>query len=336
MLGARRSGAWIGEDEPMSRAGTGLTAATIPLVIALSFFQEGSIGPGIVFAALTGLIVIGTFAGVLPVLNRIPVVGAPRLTIGLSTNGSPDAVIGIAASRNGERAQSVLMRVDVHNHSRADLAHTLLDFYAPAGQGLQPCDHRGEPISLQEGRSRPEPPTQGPEPMDNWHRGGLRLTGREGRHFYFRMRVDHPGDYRLKVRIRSSELYRELALDCILQVNEVIDLPMRDALSILIDKGETLRDQIPEQCKGKEARLQAGAFVMESRAAIAQLGQPAFLRRIDNAVLDYIGPKSGDDYLRALVISKIRVLYDVRGQIGAEQSQAAKPASVAPAAHELR
>jgi len=307
----------------MSRAGTGLTAATIPLVIALAFFQEGHVCLGIVFSVITGSVVIGTFAGVLPVLHRIPVIGAPRLTVAISTNGSSDAVVGMVASRSDERAQSVLIQVDVHNHSRADLAHTLLDFYAPAGQGLQRCDHRGEPISLQEGRSRPEPPTQGVEPLDNWHLGGLRLTGREERHFYFRIRVDQPGGYRLKVRIRSSELYRESALDRVLQVKEVADLPVRDALSVLIDKGEALRDRIPEQCSDKEARQQAGAFVFESRAAIERLGQPALLRRIDNAVLDYIGPNNGDGYLRAVVVSKVRVLYDIRDQIGAEESRTA-------------
>lgn len=316
----------IGKNEPMSRAGTGLTAATIPLVIALALFQGDHVFPGIIFASLTGLVVIGTFAGVLPVLHRIPVIGAPRLTISLSANGSSDAAIGIANSRNDERAPSILIQVDVYNHSRADLAHTLLDFYVPAGHGLQRCDHWGESVSLQEGRSRPEPPTQWAEPMDNWHLGGLRLTGREGRTFYFRMRVEQPGAYQLKVRIRSSALYRELALDRVLQVNEVADLPMRDALGVLIDKGEELRDRIPEQCAEEEARRQAVAFVIESRAAIEQLEQPAFLKRIDNAVLDYIGPKTGDGYFRALVISKVRVLYDIRRQIGAEGSQTAKSA----------
>lgn len=305
----------------MSRAGTGLTAATIPLVISLALFQESHVCLGIVFGSITGLVVIGTFAGVLPVMHRIPVIGAPRLSVALLANGSPDAVIGISASPGDGQAHSVLIQVDVRNHSRPDLAHTLLDFYAPAGQGLQRCDHRGEPVSLQEGRSRPEPPTLGLEPMDNWHLGGLRLTGREERHFFFRMRADQPGGYRLKLRIRSSELYRELAFDCVLQVKELADLSTRDALSAVIDRGEALRDQIPEQCSGEAARQKACAFVTEARAAVERGGQPTFLRRLDTAVLDYMGPKDGDEYLRALVTSKIRVLYDIRSQIGAEEAR---------------
>jgi len=97
----------------------------------------------------------------------------------------------------------------VHNHSRPDLAHTLLDFYA-------------------------------------------RLTGREERRFFFRMRIDRPDAYPLKLRIRSSDLYRELALDCVLQVRALASLPMRDAISTLIDRGESLRDRIPEQCRDEE------------------------------------------------------------------------------------
>lgn len=308
----------------MNRAGTGLTAATIPLVIALAFFQEGRLWLGIVFASITGLVVVGTFAGVLPVLHRLPVIGAPRLTFALSTNGSPDAVVGIGPLWRNEETHSVLVQVDVRNHSRPDLAHTLLDFYAPAGQGLQRCDHRGERITLQEGRSRAEPPTQGAEPMDNWHLGGLRLTGREERHFFFRLRVDQPGTYPLKLRIRSSELYRELVLERTLRVEEVADPPIRDALGALIDRGEALRDRIPELCSGEEADRQAGDFVTESRAAVEQLRQPALLRRVDNAVLDYIGPKDeSDDYVRALVVSTVRVLYDIRGQVGTEAARTA-------------
>jgi hypothetical protein len=92
------------------------------------------------------------------------------------------------------------------------------------------------------------------------------------------MRVDQPGAYRLKVRIRSSELYRVLVLDRVLQVRQVADPTARDALSALIDNGETLRDRIPEQYSNREARIQSVAFVTESRAAINDLDNRRFSR----------------------------------------------------------
>jgi hypothetical protein len=178
----------------MGRVGTGLTAATLPLVIALAFAQSGEVALAVLFGALTALFILGTFAALLPGLHRLPGIGAPRLRIEISANGALDAVVRIPPqTEQGEAsARSVLIRVGVRNDSRGDVAHALMNFCFPVGHGLRLCDHRGEPV--EEARGRPMPPTQEPEPFDYWALAGLRFTGRNSRLFHFRVRVDAPGN----------------------------------------------------------------------------------------------------------------------------------------------
>ena len=300
----------IGKDAWMGKIGTGLSAAALPLVICLAFASAGKVCLAVFFGILTVVLLVATFAALLPGLHKLPGVGAPRLTAGFSANGSPDAVIRIPRRRDAFEGsiRSILIRVGITSHSRADVESALLNFCVPVGLGLQICDHRGQ--SLDQGKLMP--PTQEALPMDYWMIGDLTITGGNGHLFHFRIRIDGPGDYPLKLRLNSRDLYEELVVDGMLRVEEADDLSVRDALSVLIDEGEEVLQRPPDSRSGTSLRVEAMAFTMKAIGTIAELDQPALDKRIADAILDHTGLKEGDDYYRALIATKVRVLYDIR------------------------
>src|SRR4051794_20604077 len=104
----------------MGRVGTGLTAATLPLVIALAFAQADDVIPAVLFSVGAALVVVGTSAPYLRGIHRLPGVGAPRLTGGFTANGSPDLTVQIPRPGEGElknQPHSLLVRVGITSHS---------------------------------------------------------------------------------------------------------------------------------------------------------------------------------------------------------------------------
>jgi hypothetical protein len=296
----------------IARLAAGLTAATLPLVVGVAFAQSGEAAPAVAFFVLTALFVIATFAAFLPILHKLPGIGAPRLTATFTANGSPDLRITIPVRpEHGERARpSVLIRVGLTNHSRGDIAHALLNFCFPVGHGLQICDHRGDPLD----RGKSMPPTQEDAPFDYWSIDDLRLTGRNSYLAHFRVRIDKPGEYPLILRLNSHDLYDELVERAVLRVEESAagDLPVRDALSALIDEGERITRIISSRQMATDVKSVAMTFVVEATSIVTDLNRPDFRQRLDEAAADYSEPKSGDDYFLALVTERVRVLYELR------------------------
>jgi hypothetical protein len=298
----------------VNRLGTGLTAATIPLVIALGLAQTNHICLAVVAFTLTALVILGTFANVLPLLHHLPSVGAPHLDALLYANGSADLKIQIAAPRHDrDRSEhSVLLRVGVKNPTRADVEHALVNFLVPVGLGLQICDHRGRP--LDEGRLMP--PTQESDAFDYWALGERRFTGRNSTLLHFKIWVTEPGEYALKLRLQSKDLYEELVVDGTLTVREVNgELPPRHVLGDLIDYGERLLQQNPI---GSQYGTDVRDFVGAGSAALAKMERPRLERRYNNARIEHQGDPVGSLYSQSLLRAKVAVLYDLRDALGHE------------------
>ncbi len=75
------------------RTGSGLTGAALPLAGAAIAFSLGCPVVGLLLLGLTFLVVAGTFAPRLPVLHRLPAVGAPRPAFEFTLDNSDDLVV---------------------------------------------------------------------------------------------------------------------------------------------------------------------------------------------------------------------------------------------------
>jgi hypothetical protein len=213
-----------------------------------------------------------------------------------------------------EVAHAVLFEIGVANPGLTAVRQALLDLRFPAGHGLTICDQRGEPadegklVSAKAGRP----------PLDRWRVDGVRIGGRSDRLFHFCVRVDEPGAYPLTMQIVSADLRKELVVDGTLQVGRAEGERSREeTISALIDQGEAIAGHQANVISGSELHREAGAFVLSALVGVLALERPDLRRRLDDAVVDHTGSKTGDDYLRALVRSRVRALYDIRRRLDA-------------------
>lgn len=123
-----------------SRTSAGGTGATLLVLIA---FQPGGIavmGPILIGAAV--LLVLATLAPKLPVLHRLPRVGAPliepQITIPANTGG--ELVV------NGS-SQEVVLRVGFVNKGPTTLRDVTMNVCVARPLDLQACDFHGVPIA---------------------------------------------------------------------------------------------------------------------------------------------------------------------------------------------
>jgi hypothetical protein len=237
----------------------------------------------------------------------------PRLAAGIEANDSPSLRIRIPRPpmECSEVGHSVLLEVGVVNHSHATIERGRLELSFRTGHGLQLCDSCGGP--LDEGKLV-SPAVDEPS-FDRWAIDGARFAG-GGSRLNFHVRIDEPGAYPLRLRIGSPELPAELALDRTLYVGRAEgDRTPEESVSALIDQGEAIAGPPPDVLAGSELHREAGAFVLSSVVAVLDLERPELRRQLDEAPVDHRGPKAGDDYLRALVRSRVRALYDIRRQL---------------------
>jgi hypothetical protein len=107
-----------------------------------------------------------------------------------------------------------------------------------------------------------------------------------------------------------------LVVDDVIRVDQVEELPARDALSALIDEGEAILREAPNLHSEEELDRATGVFVFRATKVVAELGEPSFHKRLENAILDYSGPRIGEDYLREVIAAKVQVLYEIRDHPG--------------------
>lgn len=248
-----------------NRLAAGFTIAGFPLTAALLAITAGNyllgVGLGLLFVAGSLL----TVAPKLPLLHRMPVVGAPKITAGFKANGSvefggslerPRVILAVARDAY---PCSVFVQIGITNHSDQDVSAALINFGAPARHGLQVCDGWGAARDA----GQQMPPTR--EGFDYWAIDDYRLSGGDGRLLYFRFRVPKPGIYPIFVSISSRALYSELNQWAEIEIVEraEADLCLRDRLGPLVDKGELLARQIPQRYTDDDARVAYVAWFVE-------------------------------------------------------------------------
>src|SRR5689334_8063486 len=133
----------------MNRLASGLTAATIPLVIGLALAQSNEACLAVVFFVLAGIFTVVTIAPWLPLLNEVPVIGAPTVEMTIRANGSAEVdqsakpgeiIIRVPKSDKDFEPLWITVELGIKNPTTIDVHGAMLNFGCSARLNMQFCD----------------------------------------------------------------------------------------------------------------------------------------------------------------------------------------------------
>jgi hypothetical protein len=97
--------------------------------------------------------------------------------------------------------------------------------------------------------------------------------------------------------------------DAVIRVHETPeDLPLVDRISELIDKGEYIRDAVPEVFTGGPLEHEFGVWILETMLAVPDRHADA----VRNAAPKWTRREAGDDFRVAQINAKLKALYEIR------------------------
>jgi hypothetical protein len=171
------------------RAAAGLSGAAI--LVVLAFAPGGVAAMTVVLLTGAGLVVLATFAPHLPLLHRLPAVGAPRVTV-VITSEPVEHVPG-----------DVVLRVGFRNDGPRRVESVLLNVLVPKFVAIQPSDHTGD-YQL---RGSPMPDTEvDGRPMRFWAEKDVNLP-RGSTLLHYRLSIPEAGECPVRVTYSSDDLY---------------------------------------------------------------------------------------------------------------------------------
>jgi hypothetical protein len=257
------------------------------------------------FVGLFGIAATITVAPWIPALHRVPVIGAPRISGELRVDGQEQLVV-----RLGEvRPRSALLEVGVEVLDRADVEQASINLLIPPGLQGERCDHRGRPQD--EGTWMPRSPERLGrfKWIEYWAVGGLTFT-RDTTLKWFRLKFSQPGEYPVRLKVNSSQLYREFVKEWVIKVIEPDELGQHDRAGELIDEGEALK-----------LRLERGTSVFESEDTL-RVALTGWLMNVKLELpdLDDPGEAAPSDF-QLLTETYLDALYELRNRLGRDEDQ---------------
>lgn len=134
------------------------------------------------------------------------------------------------------------------------------------------------------------------------------LRGNVWTNFYFKVRPERPGNYRVRVKVSASQLYKSLEATETLRVRE------RHA--------ETQSDTVAD-CRSRCRRggtghygVLYGGWALEALTALDTMpAVPDACKTAMRSVPRFAGSREGADYFADLLDQRVRTLYDVRRRL---------------------
>jgi hypothetical protein len=293
-----------------ARFPAGLTVAGFFLIAAIAAIDAGNWGLAGPLLGAWATVVGLTFAPKLPLLHRLPLLGAPSVHVEVRLFGG--AQLDVAVPTKRERPRSVIVEVAVINRSRAPLREALVTVLLPYGIREGRCSYLGESVS-DSGAWLPPIGHRlgGHERADRWSGEHEMLAADRELPLWFKVDLVEPGEYPVQVRVTSRDLYGGIYVspDSIICVRETTaDLPLVDRISELIDKGEYVRDAVPDVFTGGPLEMEFGAWIVETTMALPD----EYADGIRDAAPKWTRREVGDDFRVAQINAKLKALYELR------------------------
>ncbi|HUA74138.1 MAG TPA: hypothetical protein VL988_05200 [Solirubrobacteraceae bacterium] len=162
----------------------------------------------VVLLALAGIVLLATLAPKLPVLYRLPKVGAPSVQLRVTIDDQQDLVVADPSA--------VVLRIAIFNGGSTELERARLNVLVPAPTEILAADAFGQP----QGRGSPMPPTKEqlvPGRDSNfWFERNEFDPGWTPVHYLLNFR--EPGTYPIRIKLVSKSMYRPVQEDHRIQV----------------------------------------------------------------------------------------------------------------------
>jgi len=258
------------------------------------------------FLALWALVMAAVVSPKLPVLHRLPLVGSPQLEGRLRLDGNPALLLRLGSAR----PRSALLEVGVSVATRADVDRAVINLLVPPGLRGERCNHRGRPYDEGTWMPRTHDRLGAHEWVDYWAAKDLSFTSDVSLR-WFKLRFSEPGEYSIRLKVNSSQLYREYELERTVRVVEADELTQHDRAGELIDEGEEL-----------ERRLACGPSVFDSESSLRRavagwmMGAKTDLPDLENPDTPEGAGESAIRHLEPLVENYLDALYDLRNRLG--------------------
>jgi hypothetical protein len=231
-----------------ARIGYGAAWGALPAGVATAAGIDGNL----LLAVLFGLVafcgaVLAPLAPFLPVLNRIPLVGSPRVDVVFRLDGRRDLTLTETAGQ----VHTCILEVEITNMERwAEVKGAWMNLLIPSGIKLGCCDQRGEINETGGGKWEHFHRHQlGVHARaDYWAEIGLNLPPRLTRVMRFKLRLGHSEedhDYPILLKLAAPSLYRVVEAEAIIKVRQgEPDLATR--MGRVITTGETTLEEFEE------------------------------------------------------------------------------------------
>lgn len=201
----------------LARITGGSTVAALSLAVTIPLAQAGSTGLAIIFGALSVLILLGTVAPWVPGLHRLPVVGAPTLTVVFSIGD--DTSLEVSA-RADTQTTTAILRAGIRNDRRSAIADASINMLVPDTVVLVRGDVEGAATGAGQLLSTSESlgDGKGSARSHYWAEKGLTFSGRNSELLHFKLGLPGPGDFPLRLKISAEPLYEEHVANGVIRV----------------------------------------------------------------------------------------------------------------------
>lgn len=179
------------------RYGVGVALLAIPAGGLIAAVIAGMAVLAIVCACLAVVIALATIADRLPLLHRIPAIGAvPAPTVEIGIEGGE----GRRFMMRSDRPEDVIVRVGLGKRDRRRvITHMTLNVWVTGSDSISLCDQNGNPRTDRGGIL--------PGDMGSyWALGNVNFTS-SAMLLYFKVRIPRPGTYEAAVSIESPDMY---------------------------------------------------------------------------------------------------------------------------------
>jgi hypothetical protein len=189
------------------RAVAGLTAVVVLLTVA-HVLEEPTAKEGAILGVAI-LVLVLTFAPVLPILHALPRIGAPRVSVNLSFERERDGGgEELVVRRDGEHAPEKTLRVGFSNDGPRRVSDVVVNVIVPETVEISACDVKGDTDSTH-GRAMPLTEVDGRR-MRFWADDELTLP-KGGRLLFYELRFPKAealgGGFPVRVQYDSDDLY---------------------------------------------------------------------------------------------------------------------------------
>ncbi|MGH8572029.1 MAG: hypothetical protein ACREX8_05570 [Gammaproteobacteria bacterium] len=307
----------------MGRGATGATTAGLPLTGAAIAAASGRPGLMWVLIALSGLVLLGTFANRIRGLHALPLIGAPKPTVTFRVNGSKDLIVRLPHPKPDDLppSRTAQIEVGVTNPAVGRLDGAAVNFLLPMGLVRRKTDANG--TTREEGGQwmapTPEPIGSHPGPYDYWSEDHVDIPSRSAQLLYFNATFTQPGEYAIRVRFSAPALYEgDYDVDGLIRVGFAEDGPVERATD-LIAEGEDLRRDL-HTARSEESRHRVA--VMNFMYGARQVAERDLAEAVPmlTAPAPFEGRQVGVDHLLSILEADLVAMYEIRRQLGRRES----------------